>query len=66
LRINRWEGLLFMAYYIVYNVHVVTTDGGAGGIPGLSSAMLFYVMPLTAVTLLVILMRGGASSVPPR
>ncbi len=66
LRINRWEGLLFMAYYIVYNVHVVATDGGAGGIPGLSSAMLFYVMPLTAVTLLVILMRGGAGSAPPR
>lgn len=59
LRINRWEGLLFMAYFVVYNVHVVTTDGGASGIPGLQSAMLFYAMPLTAVTLLVILWRGA-------
>ncbi|MFO7705172.1 MAG: calcium/sodium antiporter [Halopseudomonas sp.] len=59
LRINRWEGLLFIAYFVVYNVHVVTTDAGASGIPGLSSAMLFYVMPLTAVTLLVILWRGA-------
>ena len=59
MRINRWEGLLFMAYFVVYNVHVVTTDAGASGIPGLQSAMLFYVMPLTAVTLLVILVRGA-------
>lgn len=59
MRINRWEGLLFMAYFVVYNVHVVTTDGGASGIPGLPSAMLFYVMPLTAVTLLVILWKGA-------
>ena len=59
MRINRWEGLLFMAYFVVYNMHVVTTDGGASGIPGLQSAMLFYVMPLTAVTLLVILWRGA-------
>lgn len=60
LRINRWEGLLFMAYFVVYNVHVVTTDGGASGIPGLQSAMLFYLMPLTAVTLLVILCKGAS------
>lgn len=59
MRINRWEGLLFMAYFVVYNVHVVTTDGGASGIPGLQSAMLFYVMPLTAITLLVILWKGA-------
>lgn len=65
MRINRWEGLLFIAYYVVYNVHVVTTDGGAGGIPGLSSAMLYYVMPLTAVTLLLILLRSRGDTARP-
>jgi cation:H+ antiporter len=59
MRINRWEGLLFMAYYIVYTLHVVTTDGGAGGVPGLQSAMLYYVIPLTAITLVVVMFRGG-------
>jgi cation:H+ antiporter len=59
MRINRWEGLLFLAYYIVYTLHVVTTDGGAGGVPGLQSAMLYYVIPLTAITLVVVMFRGG-------
>jgi len=59
MRINRWEGLLFMAYYIVYTLHVVMTDGGAGGVPGLQSAMLYYVIPLTAITLVVVMFRGS-------
>lgn len=59
LRINRWEGLLFIGYFCVYTLHVVTTDGGGSAVPGLQAAMLFYVMPLTAVTLMVMLWRGA-------
>ncbi|MAL98096.1 MAG: sodium:calcium antiporter [Alteromonadaceae bacterium] len=56
--VNRWEGLLFLGYYVAYTTHLVLSAGGTNA-PGLfQQAMVWYVMPLTAVTLLVIGIRS--------
>ena len=52
--ISRWEGLLFLAYYIAYTAYLVMTSNGEPFAQTFSDAMLGYVLPLTAVTLLVI------------
>ncbi|WP_106475714.1 calcium/sodium antiporter [Phytohalomonas tamaricis] len=53
-RINRWEGLLFFAYYIAYTVYLVLFSTGRPAAETFGHAMLGYVLPLTAVTLIVI------------
>jgi len=52
--ISRWEGLLFLAYYIAYTAYLVMTSNGEPFAQNFGDAMLGYVLPLTAVTLLVI------------
>jgi cation:H+ antiporter len=53
-RINRWEGALFVAYYAIYTVWLIMHSTDAPGLAMFSQAMLWFVLPLTAVTLLVI------------
>jgi cation:H+ antiporter len=55
--INRWEGALFLAYYIAYVVHIVMTALEHDSLPTYSQAMGWYVLPLTAVTLMVVAYR---------
>lgn len=57
-RINRWEGLLFFGYYLAYTLYLVMFSTGLPAINLLRHAMTWYVLPLTAVTLLVIFLRA--------
>jgi len=52
-RVDRWEGFLFVAYYVVYVVYLVFDATGHAGLQGLRDALLYFALPLTAVTLLV-------------
>lgn len=52
--INRWEGLLFLAYYVAYTVYLVLVSTGRPLAEVFGDALLGYVLPLTAVTLVVI------------
>jgi cation:H+ antiporter len=56
--ISRWEGMLFTAYYVAYATFLVlrTTDHDNLGV--LSQVMLLFVIPITVITLLVILVRS--------
>ena len=56
-RIARWEGALFVAYYAVYVLFFVLQAERHDALVFFSRAMLFFVLPLTAVTLLVIVGR---------
>lgn len=53
-RINRWEGALFVAYYAIYTTWLIMHSTDAPGLGMFSQAMLWFVLPLTAITLLVI------------
>lgn len=57
-RINRWEGALFFGYYLAYTLYLVMFSTGLPAISLLSHAMAWYVLPLTAITLLVIFLRA--------
>ncbi|MGE5153600.1 MAG: calcium/sodium antiporter [Bdellovibrio bacteriovorus] len=69
--IARWEGGLFFAYYIAYTVYVVMAAMQHAALGAYAGAMLWFVLPLTAVTLTVLLARdhlrrNGSAPRPPR
>ncbi len=52
--INRWEGGVFLAYYALYTAYLIMHSSDAAWLGALQQAMLTFVLPLTALTLLVI------------
>jgi len=56
-RIARWEGGLFVAYYAAYVLFLVLQAERHDALEAFSRIMLFFVLPLTAVTLLVVFGR---------
>jgi len=53
-RIERWEGLLFLFYYIAYTVYLVLNSVDHPALPIFNKIMLFGVIPLTVITLVTI------------
>jgi len=51
MSIARWEGGLFLAYYVVYTAYLVLDATQHDALPAFSSVMGLFVLPLTAVTL---------------
>ncbi len=54
-RISRWEGGLFTAYYVAYLAYLALDTTGHQALPEFRAAMVFFVLPLTTVTGLVLL-----------
>jgi cation:H+ antiporter len=52
--INRWEGAVFIGYYALYTAYLVLHSTAAPWLGALQQAMYSFVLPLTAITLLVI------------
>ncbi|MDN5515543.1 MAG: sodium:calcium antiporter, partial [Pseudomonas sp.] len=57
-RINRWEGLLFIAYYVAYTLYLVLFSTGRPLAQTFGDAMIGYALPLTAITLVIIAGRA--------
>jgi cation:H+ antiporter len=55
--IARWEGALFLAYYVAYTAYLVLAATGSAALPTFSIAMGFFAIPLTLVTLMVVMVR---------
>jgi cation:H+ antiporter len=55
--IARWEGVVFVAYYVAYIGYLVLTATSHPALPAFSDAMLTFVMPLTVLTLAVLLVQ---------
>jgi len=53
----RWEGWLFLCYYIAYVTYQLLNAARSPSLPLFTTAMLFFVLPLTAVTLVVAVIR---------
>jgi len=51
--IQRWEGCLFLAYYLAYLAHLVFAASGHSALPGLDGMVLSLMLPLTALAVLV-------------
>jgi cation:H+ antiporter len=63
--IARWEGMLFLGYYIAYTVYLVLSATYADILPEFTSAMLLGVIPLTGLTLLISLIYSIKSNQHP-
>jgi cation:H+ antiporter len=57
LEIARWEGAMFLAYYIAYTLYLVLTAMHDTSLAAYSAAMLWFVLPLTTVTLILLFTR---------
>lgn len=53
-RIARWEGALFLAYYVVYVTYLVLSATQHDAVHSFGSTMLGFVLPLTGATLVVL------------
>jgi cation:H+ antiporter len=68
--IARWEGFVFLAYYVAYAAYVVLAATEHDALPAYSGVMGAFVLPITAVTLVALALQafrrqrgaGGASS----
>ncbi len=58
--IYRWEGVLFLAYYAAYTTWPVLTTGSAW-MPTFRTAMVAFVLPITLLTLAVLVSRQIAA-----
>ena len=56
--INRWEGALFLGYYVAYTAYLIMQSNGEPFANTFADAMFGYVVPLTAITLFVIAARA--------
>jgi cation:H+ antiporter len=57
-RIDRWEGALFLGYYVAYVAFLILNATTHPALGPFSAAMLWFALPLTAVTLLVLTARA--------
>jgi cation:H+ antiporter len=55
--ISRPEGALFLGYYVAYTLYLIMAASHHDALPSFNAAMLYFVIPLTAVTLVIIAMR---------
>jgi len=56
-KVARWEGYLFLGYYLAYCLYLYLDAAGHDLLPLFSRTMLWFVLPLTLITLAVILWR---------
>ncbi|MFY9136242.1 calcium/sodium antiporter [Zwartia sp.] len=55
--IARWEGGIFIGYYVAYVAYLILASKEHDSIPVFSTVMMSFVVPITVVTLVVVLIR---------
>ncbi len=62
--IERWEGGLFLAYYVAYTLYLVLNASQHEALSTFSAVMLWFVMPITVVTLVVFVWQSLKKAPP--
>jgi len=57
-RISRWEGLLFVGYYVAYTAYLILQASRHDSLGAFSGVMGFFVIPLTVVAMAAVVVRG--------
>jgi cation:H+ antiporter len=65
--ISRWEGALFMGYYIAYTLYLTLNATQHDLLPIFNNTMWYFIIPLTTVTIIVVVFQEiyGKSKTPP-
>ena len=63
--IARWEGGVFLGYYVAYVTFIVLQAQQSSALGGFAMAMTSFVLPLTVIAMVVAMVRASAAN-PPR
>lgn len=63
--IARWEGLVFLVYYVAYTAYLILNAYQHAALPAFSNIMLSFVLPITVLTVLVAFVRDTRASAEP-
>ena len=55
--VSRREGAVLLAYYVAYTTYLILAATQHSAVPTIGSAMLYFVLPLTFLTLRVLLLQ---------
>jgi cation:H+ antiporter len=58
--IARWEGAVFLGYYIAYVAYLILAAQAHDALGAYSAVMMGFVIPLTVITLVVVMLRRPA------
>jgi cation:H+ antiporter len=56
-QIARWEGFVFLGYYIAYSVYVVMVAQAHDALEPFSNVIMSFILPITVITLIVVMVR---------
>jgi cation:H+ antiporter len=56
-RIGRWEGALFLSYYVFYTLYLILATSQHDALPAFSVVMRWFVIPATVITLALAIAR---------
>ena len=63
--IARWEGAVFLGYYAAYTAYLILAAQAHAALATFSTTMMGFVVPLTVVTLVVVLIKPRTAAAPP-
>ncbi|HMO38840.1 MAG TPA: calcium/sodium antiporter [Saprospiraceae bacterium] len=63
-RIVRWEGAVFLGYYIAYTTYLILAATEHSALAVFDTAMVWFVMPLTVLTLVLTVLRSFKTGNP--
>jgi cation:H+ antiporter len=64
-RIPRWQGALFLGYYVAYTTYLVLASQQHAALPRFSAVMLEFVVPLTVASVVAVYLTGRSRSPAP-
>ncbi|MFC4726702.1 calcium/sodium antiporter [Coralloluteibacterium thermophilus] len=56
--IQRWEGAVFLGYYVAYTAYLLLQATHHDALPAFSAVMMYFVLPLTVLTLAAAVVRA--------
>ena len=60
--IARWEGAVFLGYYAAYTTYLILAAQSHAALGAFSSTMMSFVIPITLITLVVVMIKPRVSS----
>jgi cation:H+ antiporter len=61
-KLDRWEGAVFLIYYVAYSVYLILSHQDDSSLGLFSFAMMWFVVPITILTLGVVTVREMRAS----
>jgi cation:H+ antiporter len=57
-KIARWEGILFLGYFVAYTTYLILKSTQHESLPLFSTVLIAFAMPLTVLTLIIVTLRA--------